>query len=391
LNIKKDEKGFVLVLSFFILVAVLLLVASMTRILQSELKFYNYNKNQKKAFYAAEAGVAYGAEIFSDSDKIILVDNGGNSFYELKSYQELNSKFDEAEVEELTWNFIDSNTKIKFISRAAKSGITKTVNSTYLIYNNIFDSALASGDTIYVKNSHIISDGKIKSRNGIDGTIYVENDEEIEVITDSNFEIPKLDFEELRTMADNYINVDTISGDEIEYESLPDYDTTDGIEDINDTSEQFTYIDGNLNIGQSVNEINGSGVIVVDGKLSMGNNIEINQAAGHEDDYLIFLVRGSIDNEGVIADDEDTVEGKNAIKMQGLIYSEGNTIFGNQFEINGSVISGGDLTLKNSNSSEPNIRYDPKFIEKLFDWGISFPQEEDEIYNIYQITNWSES
>ncbi|TDS31737.1 hypothetical protein [Halanaerobium congolense] len=384
MKIKKDEHGFVLVLSMFILVAILLMVAGMTRMLQSELDFYTYNSNQKKAFYAAEAAVAYGTAVFDDSDKRTHLnqDQSTDPIYELSDTSEVNSYLDMAKVDHLEWEFKDNYSIVEFRAKASNNGVSEEVIASYSIYNSIFDSALASGNTISLGNSHIISNGVIKTKYTINGEIYDEAGNLVEITPDENLVIPEFNFETLNNQADNIINID---GGTIEYVDLAAHNANDNITETDDVADEFTYIDGNLNIGNSIKNINGSGIIVVDGKLSIGNNLLINQEEGYEDDYLILIVKGSIDTEGVV------VEGDNAITMQGLLYSYGDTVFGNKFNITGSLISGGNLTLNNSSNNAANIAYDPKFIEKLFEWNIDFPQSTDNNFSIYQIKSWREN
>ena len=384
-----DEKGFTLVLSMFILVAILLMVASMTRMLQSELDFYSYNSNQRKAFYAAEAAIAYGTEVFNDDNKRnrLNSDQEVNPSYELTSVSEINSYLDGANVEKLEWEFKDSYNLVEFRATASNNGVSETITAAYSIYNSIFDSTIASGGLIDVNNNQILSSGKIISRDGINGEIIDEQGDTVEVITDSEFVIPEFDFEELKNQADNKVLLN--ANETVEYVNLVDHINVENIDQI---AEQFTYIQGNLNIDKQIKNLNGSGVIVVDGKLSIGSNILINQEEGYEDDYLIIIAKGNIDNEGVLVEGEESLEGDNSIIMQGLIYSYSDTLFGNKFDITGSLISGGDLTLNNSSANDANINYDPKFLEVLKKWGIDSPLNSNQNkFSVYEMISWSEN
>lgn len=385
----RAEKGFTLVLSMFILVVILLMVASMTRMLQSELNFYSYNSNQRKAFYAAESAIAYGSEVFDNDNKRnrLNPDQTVNPRYELTAVSEVNSYLDGANIEKLEWEFKDNYNIIEFVAKASNNGVSETVTASYSIYNSIFDSTLASGGLIDLNNNHIISEGKIISRDGINGEVRDEEDNVVDVITDSEYVIPKFDFTALKNQADNTVLLN--SGETVEYANLDQYIDVSSIDQI---AKEFTYIQGNLNIDQQVKNINGSGVIVVDGKLSIGSNILINQEAGYEDDYLIIIAKGNIDNEGVLVEGSDSLDGDNSITMQGLIYSYSDTLFGNKFDITGSLISGGNLTLNNSSANAANINYDPKFLEVLKKWGIDSPlNSEKNKFSVYEIISWSEN
>ncbi|CCU79387.1 hypothetical protein HSACCH_01294 [Halanaerobium saccharolyticum subsp. saccharolyticum DSM 6643] len=385
----RDEKGFTLVLSMFILVAILLMVASMTRMLQSELDFYSYNSNQRKAFYAAEAAIAYGTEVFDKDNKRSRLnpDQEVNPKYKLTSFSEINSYLDGANVEKLEWEFKDSYNIVEFRATASNNGVSETVTAAYSIYNSIFDSTIASGGLIDVNNNQILSSGKIISRDGINGEIIDEQGDTVDVITDSEFVIPEFDFEELKNQADNKVLLN--ANETVEYVNLVDYINVESIDQI---AEQFTYIQGNLNIDKQIKNLNGSGVIVVDGKLSIGTNILINQEAGYEDDYLIIIAKGNIDNEGVLVEGEESLEGDNSIIMQGLIYSYSDTLFGNKFDITGSLISGGNLTLNNSSANDGNINYDPEFLEVLKKWGIDSPLNSNQNkFSVDEMISWSEN
>jgi len=390
MNRARDEKGFALVISMFILVAILLMVASMTRMLQSELDFYSYNSNQKKAFYAAEAAIAYGTEIFDEDSKRKLLnpDQTINPRYELTAISEINSYLDGANIEKLEWEFKDNFKIVEFWSEASNNGVSATVTAAYSIYNSIFDSTLVSGGLIDVNNNQIASSGKIISRDGIYGEIVDDDGNIVDVIKDPELEIPTFNFDDLKNQADPNNRVILDTGETIEYVNL---DQHINVESIDEIGEQFIYIKGNLNIDKQIKNINGSGVIVVDGKLSIGSNILINQEAGYEDDYLIIIAKGNIDNEGVLIEDE-TLEGENSIIMQGLIYSYGDTIFGNKFDITGSLISGGNLVLNNSSASDGNIKYDSKFIDVLKKWGIeSTLNLESNEFSVSEMISWSEN
>lgn len=395
MNRVRDEEGFALVISMLILVAILLMVASMTRMLQSELDFYSYNSNQKKAFYAAEAAIAYGTEIFDESDKRTHLnsDQVADPKYELTDTTEINSYLDGKPVEKLEWEIRDDYSVVEFKSTASNNGVSETITAAYYIHNSIFDSALASGDVISLGNSHIISNGTIRTKYEINGEIYDEQGNLVTVVPDENLVIPDFDFDELRNKAVNEINID---GGSINYSNVPSYESGDNLETIDDIAKDFTFIDGDLIIDNSIKNINGSGVIVVNGKLSIGSNILINQEEGYEEDYLILIVKGSIlDNEGVVVDGEETtegIEGKNAITMKGLIYSHGDTVFGNKFDITGSLISKGKLTLNNSSNDSANVFYDPKYIEKLLGWGLNLPQSlNNNEFSVYDMISWSEN
>ena len=74
--------------------------------------------------------------------------------------------------------------------------------------------------------------------------------------------------------------------------------------------------------------------------------------------------------------------------MQGFIYSDGDSDFKNSFTIDGAIVTQESLTIKNS----VEINYESGFLDKLFYWGIPFPDSEGEQKeSIYKIISWSEN
>lgn len=60
-----NEDGYVLVLGIIIIAVLIILVFTMTNIIGTDLSFYRNNRDSNRAFYAAEAGIAYGYETIS--------------------------------------------------------------------------------------------------------------------------------------------------------------------------------------------------------------------------------------------------------------------------------------------------------------------------------------
>jgi hypothetical protein len=271
--------------------------------------------------------------------------------------------------------------------------------------NPVLDNAITAGGTLKSKNNHVLVDsgeegvGDIVAGGGYaEDSTYVQNEngEDIESIfptgddlnDDGEFEVPTFDSEYLQGLAENNIGVD--GEDQIfNYDDLFSHSNDDYLVNEEDLGNYFTYVHGDLDLGSNVT-INGSGVLVVDGTLSMGSNININQDIGYEDDYFIIIV---------LAEGEDSItitslDSKNNIAIQGLIYSSTSTDTGNQFSITGSVISGGDLEIVNSAAadSKDNITYDPNFIEVFESWGLMFEEDIDpkNIDGIGDIISWEE-
>ena len=390
MKIKRDEQGFALVLSMFILIAVLLLVASMTRMLQSQLDFYSFNNNDKQAFYAAEAGIAYGKEIFWndgiggvwDADNNLIASEVDKINQKLSG----NGELDYLHKSDYSHSPNPNQPAVKLEARALSNGIDKKVITTFYIYNSAFNNAISSGGDITIDNNGFINGniekGDIYTKGhvyGPDGGTIIDNsssdkveivDSEIYTEVSDDF-IPNLDFNQFYNIAEDKGTIYNVnSGEVLELSTL------------GDVGDDFTYINGDLEIDPSVNDFNGSGVLVVTGQLNIKSNVEINRAEGYEDDYFTIIVKGEGYSEGIVLDTD------NAIDMQGFIYSYGNTDFKNTFNIDGAIVTKGSLSVKNS----MGINYESGFLDSLFDWGIEFPvgtgEQKD---SIYKVINWSEN
>jgi hypothetical protein len=384
-----NEEGFALVLGIIVLAALVILVFSMTDMISMDLSFYKQNRDSTKAFYAAESGINYGTEIFTDHSSYDLEDlysDSSSEVFNFNNTEDLSAMLDSASVESIEWQYILINDLpgIEFTSFGESRGQQEIIKAQFILdaYNDIYNNVIAAGDKITIKNNHIITDGDITTTVDIDGTFMNEDDEVIEVNIDPDFKIPEFNYIELKSMAENEI---TPSDGDINFDEITDHDSTDTLVTRSDVSNKFTYIDGNLNINTN-QDINGSGVIVVDGKLTIGNNIRINQTEGYEDEYLILIVSGKGSEEGVV------LEGDNKIEMQGLLYSAGNTDFGNQLELTGALLSGGTLDLINSDAATKNISYDPGFIENIFFWDLYFKDKEySEVKGVKGMVEWQEN
>ncbi|MFW6377539.1 MAG: pilus assembly PilX N-terminal domain-containing protein [bacterium] len=383
-----DEEGFALVLGIIVLGALIILVFSMTDMIDMDLSFYRQNRDSTKAFFAAESGINYGTQIFTDYSSYDLEDlysDTESEVYELSSTDDLSAMLDNASVESIEWQYklIDDLPGIEFTAYGESRGQQETIKAQFILdaYDDVYNNVIAAGDKISIKNNHILTDGDITTTKDIDGTFMNEDDEEIEANVDKDFVVPEFDYDDLKDRAENEISPE--SGD-IDFDDITDYDPDDSLVTRSDVSNKFTYIDGDLNINTN-QDINGSGVIVVDGKLTIGNNIRINQTEGYEDEYLTIIVSGKGSEEGVV------LEGDNKIQMQGLLYSAGNTDFGNQLSLTGALLSGGTLDLINSDAASKNINYDPGFIEKILFWDLYFEDEEyEEIKGVKDMVDWQE-
>lgn len=265
------------------------------------------------------------------------------------------------------------------------NNIDREIESIYLLnfkHNSILDNVITSGGLLETKNNHILVDSDDPDVGGVqaadyDGSIKDSEGNDIEIEDINKEDIPTFDADYLESLADTVLGSKETPAS-YEYEDLP-----------GDFAEEFTYVHGDLNI-KSNKEINGSGVLVVDGKLNLGTNIDINQnEPDGVDNYFIIIV---------LSDDEEaiTMDGDNKIQMKGLIYSSQNTDIGNMFGLTGAIISGGDLKLINSAAGgqfQENIIYDPGFIEVFESWNLMFTDDMNNIENLVGISNiisWKE-
>jgi len=369
----KREDGYALVLTIVIVAVLMIFVGIMSRLIDNELGFYTQNKSSSRAFYAAEAGIAYGTEIYKYETSPI-----NNVFAE--------DYLEDAQVSNLSWSSItyDSMPAIKFESVGSSNGVTRTISSIYSTYNSLFDNAITVDGDFTLDNSHIISDGNISVGGTLIGEINNEDGEIIEPIEPSeDYSIPTWEYIYFENLANDLAD----DGEDVHVVNEPsvDYDYDDLTSEIGDIGDKFVCIDGNFTIDKAT--INGSGVLVVNGKLTLGTNISINQDPGYENDFYSIIVLG----DGTV--ETLSIEGKNNIEIRGFIYSNYTTTLKNQFDLTGALVSRGNLTFKNSNASEKNIDYDSGFIDVLYGWGISFPDDVNNLSNksLNNLLNWSEN
>jgi len=369
-----NNEGYVLVLAVIILSVLLILMFSMSNMLNSDLSIFRGKNNSSRAFFAAESAISYGEATFWissfwDSDTL-----------ELSDKTDLNSLLEKSSVSSLKRDFFikDGQPAVKFNAKGISGGNEKTITASFYYINSLFSNAItALGDIDLANKATIDGDvyttGDFDSGNNLDhnGNLY-ENE--------TDWPWPDGDvfnFEELKDLAaaeNSYFYAEddyTVANNKI---TLINEITTNTIDD------RVTYIDtadadgvlGEVKLDQTVN---GSGVLIINGDLNFGNNVQINSDSDSTDYFLIF-VNGDL-----------IIDNANLVEMQGFIYTTGGTEVKNNFLLEGTIITQDFLTTNNT----ATINFDSNFLETFLDRGITFPVGSSGSKKIlYDLFEWKE-
>jgi hypothetical protein len=370
---KNNNDGYVLVLAVIILSVLLILMFSMSNLIDSDLSIFRNKNNSSRAFFAAESAISYGEATFWinsfwDSDTLELIDK-----------DEINDLLEKSSVSSLKRDFFikDAQPAVRFEAKGISGGVEKDITASFYYINSLFSNAITAVGNVDLANKATIdgdvyTTGDFDTGNNFDhnGNLY-ENQEEWPWIDDV------FDFEELKDLAaeeNSYFYADndyTVENNKI---TLINEITTNPIDNI------VTYIDtadasgvlGEVKLDQTVN---GSGVLIINGDLNFGNNVQINSGVDSTDYFLIF-VNGDL-----------IIDNANLVEMQGFIYTTGGTEVKNNFLLEGAIITQDFLTTKNTST----INFDINFLETFLDKGITFPEGSSGSKKIlYDLFEWQE-
>ncbi len=391
---KNHEDGYVLVLGIIILGALIILVFSMTNIIGFDLSFYRNNRDESRAFYAAEAGLAYGTATFWKNDyyiddgnyNILDIDSDSVTSSAIKSDIELNT----GSIEEVKWKYSDSN-EIEIISTGKNNEKENSVIATYQI--TAFPYGVSADQINFGRNINVDGDIAASEREtGDEPAVNDENvDEDAKIYAEGNFTLDG-NGDVKSSEYDDYIQ-NEIEETYFSYfygykdygpseeppgsfnpsdpdENKNDYDLstesgsgnkdpeiTDYITNTDQLFNQTNYIYGDSSIGTGGQvTIDGGGTLVIIGDLTIGNNIDINTS---KEEYFTIIVDGniSVDNPS------------NAVNMSGFLYASGDIDVGNSLFINGIAYSGGEFSSGNGNLNSVEVQYDVKAASSVFGTG----------------------
>lgn len=310
--ILRKEDGAVLVLSIIIIAVLITLITALGTSINSNISFTKHHEDKVKAFYAAEAGIEKGINLIINNE--ISITNEEEKLYSSSDDDNWNNN-------EYNLTILRSGNEYTIKSKGKNRDSIKTIISTIRIANNSpFSNAITSGGDIYFNGNE---------QGTIDGNIYA-NGSIVDLAEDSNLKI----------------NGEIIQGGE---DIIPDF--SNFFEEGHNTwsnydSNKKDFPGGTMEIPNralfdKLKEINGSGILVVQGGLTFKKHVKINK---NKDDFLIILADGPvIFNKQVEGNfflySTDTItfnsgSGKSGrINMQGSLMAESNIITNVDMEI----------------------------------------------------------
>jgi len=387
------EEGYVLVLGIIILGALIILIFSISNMIGMDLSFYRNNRDSNRAFYAAESGIAYGESVVFNNTywdtnelttpsaisleeatvtKVVKAYDiiGGESLVILESFGKSNKK-DSHITAKYKINIDEFNTSIATLGDINFGNVTN-------IYGNEIGGDIYAEGSIYDKQGDLIIDGSETNQITLHDSQIVDS-----------AELPNITFEYLYNYAKtNESNSNVLilpDSSAQDYSDLGDPSANtyilDDLESVYDSIDnKFTFINGNLEIDNNT-EIIGNGILVINGYLKIKNQLNINQGDENSDKYFSVFVKGEESSTAIVT------EGNNQINIQGYIYTEGAIDIKNTFDLDGALVSTGDVNLSNS----PTINFENGFISNFIgNWGINFPDIDDDDGNSLKIVSWQE-
>ncbi|GAB6100355.1 hypothetical protein JCM16358_22340 [Halanaerocella petrolearia] len=348
----QNQEGSVIVLTLLTTLVLLTLVTGMLTSLVSEVKINETRKKELQTFYLAEAGLEYARDKFANDSFWKTADKEGQ--FKLVTERlpiDINKEYKTEITKEITDN------QVTFTSLAKYKNNTKRISATYRYQNNnssqAFNYSVYSGNEIKIKNNATIigneSGGDLYSTGEINmgNNIYLKSSILKEEESDNLF--PEIEIDSLRKKADYLITRDSKDPMLIE----------DGI----------NYIDGDVEFHK--NNIQGSGVLVVDGNLSAKSNWQITQ--GRKGPFLV-IVTGDINI-------------KNNAYLETLLYSQGSIKLWNNVEIVGSLIAQDRIIAKNN----LKIVFDNSYLDTFKRQQVDYSSEhESDSEGKLQLVSWQE-
>ncbi|SJZ86025.1 hypothetical protein [Selenihalanaerobacter shriftii] len=327
----EEEQGSVTVLTLLIITLLSITSAGLMSMTYNEIKTSNYNYQRVQAFYIAEAGIEYAKNKFANNISW-LADGEDNNNDLAKSFAggEFNLS---KEV---------NNNIVKINSTANYNDLTKTVVATYL-YNNSFKYSIVAGASSTTEEVaiNIKKNAKITGADS-GGDIYVNGEVDFgkgyelincDIVEDDEAIGLKFDIDLLEAKADDYFVQETspvINGNSISY--------SDHSLEYNNKNNPFN--------------INGSGILVVDGNLTIGKNADINSNQNNDDSFIIITT--------------GDIRIKKEFDMQGLLYSQGSINIKKDARIKGSLIAQKEIEI----AKDLNLVFDDSYLNIFKDFNL---------------------
>ncbi|MFP4662179.1 MAG: hypothetical protein ACLFPF_08310 [Halanaerobiales bacterium] len=396
---KKNEEGYVLILSMVLMIILVIMTAAMARNINNEVHIARHEENMIETQYIADAAVEYAAANIGNEDAWVsggsydimngdLTDNFAATFFESGDRLETVEKRDDGYIHEIKVTVKHKN-------------ITKTIEAVFkdsnIIDHGIFDNQLAARGKVNVHNAS----------NEVDDSAPVRaetiNDHASNVIDDANEEEGTFteDGEEndeakaINAIATLY---DTLMADDDTY--TPDKcldgegDKVEKIESNITSNDPITLSNevldlSNINYQADIN-IKGNGIILMNNNNQNSGTVNINfdpsdptadPTTGFTDGYVILISRSGFPSLDM--------------NIKGMIYSGADFNNNSNLNIQGSIISKDSI----NTGSKFALDFDKGFVDvlntTLLDNGVEIPEELVENYSddkvSYNLINWEES
>ncbi len=382
-----NNDGYALFLSFIIIVALVILTVSMSLLLSGEMGFTAQNLNQTRAFYLAESGLEFATAAFYD-EYVWNADSLIKSEYitdlESNFYAGSNTNLNYIEKEQ-----IDSYT-LKLTSKATVNGVSRTIVNVFGEFSlNAFDYSFAAGSKIHFGNNPDII-GNVFATDGFEyqaiQNFLKKIGDDVELIDGKGKVFLKyLDDTQIEKIKEIAM-ADTGDTDYV-FETTADID----LSKIGNNNIVYSRVDI---FGANNLVLNGEGILLVEGKIVVDNNLEVNVASesGNDivftDDDLTIIVIPAGDG----GHDDGKIIIKNNLYYKGLLYAENGIEIKNNAEVTGSIITknGSILPYLNSNNNFTAI-YDNSYFDFFLDkLSIDLAENDSESSNNLTLISWEE-
>lgn len=357
----EHEGGSALASSLVILFILLGLVTGLSTLFVNEVNISSYEVNLTRAFYIAEAGIAYASTVLGANDKWDS-DNG-----ELNNtvINRINSSLKEGKLSSVIRSVDMTTGYITLVSTGICNGLEKKIKA---VYDFSYSEGGAFNHSLVSRGAMDLYDNSIITGDESGGDIYSNSG----VFPHDKFILADSVVKEYQSkLIFPWIDLDVIRND-------PNKNT-----DINNIGGNVTHITGDITLAeQSPLVVNSGGILLVDGDLNVHDQLLFNSS-----ESFILIVTGDI----LI---NDIGEGNS------LIFAKGDIQINDVQNFNGCIIAGGyeedeaDLYMEAAGTLVFNdaidISFDNSFIDLFVKYGILVRGSDGESLFRYRLISWSE-
>lgn len=304
----KNQDGSVLILSLVFMLALIILLGGMSITINNELKIVNNEYNMVQAQYYAESCLEYSSYFLGDDSKW----DDDNLIDEKLDY--LKDTLDGILIDYISRTVLgEDNYNLK--TKINYQGISKGLSASYFFreyIDDVYNKAIATKGDIHFNGDE---------KGEVNGDIYtnkkvvdINNTPPDETEMDFNGDVDEEQKEDIIPDYSYYFNnnFDILSFDQNNDNYFDFYTFSNRIKQVNNN----TIFGGKLTI-------NGKGILVVNGEMTVRDQAKINV---NSEDFFIIICNGNVIF-------EDTVEGNF------LLYSTGQIQFHDKVDINGTLIA----------------------------------------------------